>query len=120
MPSQPRALSSATSEADLVARFAPRVKAKANLHELLLDVSRATASHRDVSSLIRDLGTILGRIACFDRLALVLHDDERNVMRRHTCTAAQPTIAPVIELPPSETPSGLAWETQAPVVVARV
>ncbi len=55
--------------------------ARADVHRTLLEVSRATASHRDLESLLRDLTGVLQRVAPFDVLRLVLHDPERDVMR---------------------------------------
>ena len=92
----------------------------ADLQPLLLDVLRATASHHDLSSLLHDLTAVLQRAARFDRLAVVLHDPARNVMRLHTLAAVDLVVPTVIELSPSETPSGVAWQTQEPVLVCNV
>ena len=66
------------------ARADHRACAPGNLHRMLLDVSHATASHRDLKSLLCDLASLLRRVARFDRLAIVLHDPERDLMRLHT------------------------------------
>ncbi len=94
--------------------------ARADLHRTLLEVSRATASHRDLESLLRDLTGLLQRIAPFDVLRLVLHDPEHDRMRLHTLGALRP-IAPVaLEVHTNESPSGLAMQTQQPVVVPHI
>jgi len=54
---------------------APRTRgvcavARADLHRTLPEVSRATASHRDLESLLRDLTDVLQRVAPFDVLRL--------------------------------------------------
>src|SRR5207253_3885888 len=69
---------------DLAAMPAP-----ADLNRMLLDVSRSTASHRDLPSLLRDLLGVLRGVARFDRLGLVLHDPVRDVMSLHTIAAVQ-------------------------------
>ena len=94
--------------------------APADLNRTLLDVSRSTAAHRDLPSLLRDLRRVLRGVARFDRLALVLHDPARDVMCLHTIAAAHPALRTTVELPPPESPSGVAWQTQRPVVVSSV
>jgi len=97
-----------------------RACAPGNLHRMLLDVSHATASHRDLKSLLSDLAGLLRRVARFDRLALVLHDPERDLMRLHTIVSLEPTFITDIELPVPESPAGLVWQTQRPLVVPRI
>ena len=91
--------------------------ARSDVPRTLLEVSRATASHRDLESLLRDLADVLQRVAPFDVLRLVLHDPERDMMRLHTLASVQPVRTTVLELPTSESPSGVAMRTQLPVVV---
>src|SRR5881296_1646062 len=102
------------------ARADHRACAPGNLHRMLLDVSHATASHRDLKSLLSDLAGLLRRVARFDRLALVLHDPERDLMRLHTIVSLEPTFTTDIELPVPESPAGLVWQTQRPLVVPRI
>ena len=102
---------------------APRgvcARARADVHRTLLEVSRATASHRDLESLLRDLTGVLQRVAPFDVLRLVLHDPERDVMRLHTLAAIRPVTTTVLELPTAGSPAGVAMRTQQPVVVPNV
>jgi formate hydrogenlyase transcriptional activator len=87
---------------------------------LLLDVSRLAASRRDLESLLAELVVLLQRAVRFDRLAVVLHDPSREVMRLHTLAAVEPVVPTVIELSPVSTPSGVAWLTQQPVFVPSV
>ena len=102
------------------ARADHRACAPGNLHRMLLDVSHATASHRDLKSLLGDLAGLLRRVARFDRLAIVLHDPERDVMRLHTIVSLEPTFTTDLELPVPESPAGLVWQTQRPLVVPRI
>src|SRR5213083_317182 len=102
------------------ARADHRACAPGNLHRMLLDVSHATASHRDLKSLLCDLAGLLRRVARFDRLAIVLHEPERDVMRLHTIVSLEPTFTTDLELPVPESPAGLVWQTQRPLVVPRI
>ena len=89
------------------------------LHRTLLDVLRAVASHRDLPSLLRELFDVLRRVVPFARVALVLHDPGRDVMRLLTL-AGQPLAPDVLELPVAESPAGVAWQTQRPLVLENI
>src|SRR5256712_2099180 len=102
------------------ARGDHRACAPDNLQRILLDVSHATASHRDLQSLLDELAGLLRRVARFDRLAIVLHDPERDVMRLHTIVSIGPTYLTTLELPVADSPAGLVWQTQRPFVVPRI
>src|SRR5947208_16754831 len=71
----------------------------ADLHATLLDVARATASHRDLATLLRDLVEVLHRVARFDRVALVLHDPTFVVMRLHRVDALHQYTVNLVEVP---------------------
>src|SRR5262249_9911610 len=87
---------------------------------ILLGVSHPIASHRDLMSLLGDLAGLLRRVARFDRLAIVLHDAERDRMRLHTLVSSEPTFMTDLDLPIEESPAGLVWQTQQPLVVPRI
>jgi len=91
-----------------------------DLQGLLLDVSRLATSRRDLESLLNELVALLQRAVRFDRLAVVLHDPSRGVMRLHTLAAVDTAVPTVIELAPGDTPSGVAWQTQRAVVMPNV
>src|SRR5262245_43633676 len=87
-------------------------------YRTLLEVAEAIAVHRDLGELFDDLGQRLPRMVPFDYINLVLHDPDRNVMRLHLLVTPEPsTIAPGLELPVDESPGGLVWKTQEPLVV---
>ena len=49
----------------------------------LLELSKAIASHRDLSGLFHDLTCRLRNLFAFRDLAVMLHDDQKNVMRSY-------------------------------------
>ena len=88
---------------------------------LLLEVSESIASHRDLGELLRDLAQRLPQIVPFDYINVVLHESARDVMRLWLLVTSQPsTISPGLELPVDESPGGLVWKTQEPMMVEDV
>jgi formate hydrogenlyase transcriptional activator len=85
---------------------------------LLLEVSESIASHRDLEGLFRDLAQRLPDVVPFDYINAVLHEPERDVMRLWLLVTSQPTtISPGLELSVDESPGGLVWKTQQPLIV---
>ena len=85
---------------------------------LLLEVSESIASHRDLDELLRDLAQRLPHIVPFDYINVVLHVPTREVMRLWLLVASAPsTISPGLETPVDESPGGLVWKTQQPLIV---
>jgi formate hydrogenlyase transcriptional activator len=95
----------------------PGRAAPADLVQALLDVARATASCRDLHSLLRHLVGVLRPVASFDRLAIVLHDPDGDVMRLHTLAGLDAPLVTEIELAVADSPAGIAWQTQRPLVL---
>ncbi len=84
----------------------------------LLELSKAIASHRDLTRLFHDLACRLQMLFKFRSLAVMFHDSSRNIMRCHFLE----TCAPTKWQAPSEVPmegsiAGWVWEHQEPVVV---
>jgi formate hydrogenlyase transcriptional activator len=87
-------------------------------YQALLEIAEAIAVHRDLNELVHDLAQRLPRIVPFDFINLVLHDPAREVMRLHSLVAPETaTIRPGLELPVEESPAGLVWKTQQPLMV---
>jgi formate hydrogenlyase transcriptional activator len=87
---------------------------------LLVEVSQAIATHRDLTALFRDLARRLPAIVPFEFISLFLHDPERHVMRIHMLgTADADSIPAGMEIPVDEGFSGLVFTTQQPVVIER-
>lgn len=85
----------------------------------LLDVSEAIAGHRDLHELFRDLAQRLPRVVQVNFVGLSLHDLERNVMRLHTLQANVPAdIVGGHESPVDDSPAGLVWQTQQPLLIS--
>jgi formate hydrogenlyase transcriptional activator len=103
------------------AHFGGQATASSEPYRALLAVSEAIVSHRDLSELLHDLAGRLHQVACFDYLALVLHEAASNTMRLHLLGASEPTPPkPVIDLPPEDDPAGLVWQTQKPLIISSV
>jgi len=87
-------------------------------YQALLEVSEAISQHRDLHDLARDLARRLPRVIHVNFVALSLHDPEGKTMRLHTIQANVPAdlIGGHVE-PVDETPTGLVWQTQEPVLV---
>src|SRR5262245_50721717 len=90
-------------------------------YRTLLEVAEAIAVFRDLSELFHDLAQRLPRIVPFDYINLVLYDPTCHVMRLHLLVTPEPsTITPGLELPVDESPGGVVWKTQQPLLVEDV
>ncbi len=87
-------------------------------YEALLQVSEAISLHRDLSVLLHDLAQRLHAVVDFDFIKLVLHDDVKAVMRLHILeTRHGGANTTEIECSIDESPGGMAWKIQQPVLV---
>jgi len=84
----------------------------------LLELSKAIASHRDLTKLFHDLACRLQMLFKFRSLAVMFHDSSRNIMRCHFLETCAPTKwqAPT-EVPMAGSIAGWVWEHQEPIVV---
>jgi len=90
----------------------------AERYQALLEVAEAISAHRDIDELFRDLAQRLPRVVHVNFVALSLHDPARNTMRLHTIQANVPAdLVGGHEGPVEESPAGLVWQTQQPVLV---
>src|ERR1700757_4811118 len=87
-------------------------------YRALLAVSEAIVSHRDLSALFHELAGRLHHVVRFDYLALVLHEAPGNALRVHVLEPAEPTLASAGGSVPVESPSGLVWQTQRPLIIS--
>ena len=84
----------------------------------LLELSKAIASHRDISGLFHDLACRLKNLFDFNYLGMFIHDSARGVMRLHVLETCEPTKwqAPS-EIPIEGTVAGSVWQTQQALVI---
>jgi formate hydrogenlyase transcriptional activator len=86
--------------------------------QALLEVWESIALHRDLPALIHDLKQRLSRLVNFNSIWLVMHDSARDKMRLHILGTPQGMEVDVIERSVEDSPSGLVWQTQQPLIVA--
>jgi len=87
----------------------------------LLEFSRLIGTHRTLEELFKDLARRLHPIVNFNYLSVLLHDEERDVMRVHILEADGPDfVRPGMEFSMDESPSGWVWRNQAPLVVGDI
>ena len=87
-------------------------------YRALLEVSEAIAIHRDLHELFRDLAQRLPRVVPVNFVALSLHDPARHLMRLHTPQAnVSAEIVGGREESVEDTPTGLVWQTQQPLLI---
>ncbi len=84
----------------------------------LLELSKAIASHRDLTRLFHDLACRLQMLFKFRSLAVMFHDSSRNILQSHFLETCAPTQwqSPK-EVPIEGSVAGWVWEHQQPVVV---
>ncbi|MGH7182990.1 MAG: GAF domain-containing protein, partial [Nitrospiraceae bacterium] len=91
----------------------------AERYQALLEVAEAISVHKSLHELFRELAHRLPRVVHVNFVALSLHDPEHNVMRLHTIQANVPAdLVGGHEGPVEESPAGLVWQTQHPVLVS--
>lgn len=90
-------------------------------YQALLEVSESISLHRDLGALFHDLAERLHRVAEFDFLTLLLHDEARSVMRLHILETKLPTeVRTGGETPVDESVGGMVWKTQQPLLIPDV
>ncbi|BCA55265.1 HyfR-type DNA-binding transcriptional activator [Nitrospira sp. KM1] len=93
----------------------------AERYQALLEVAESISRHRDLRELCRDLAQRLPRVVQVNFVSLSLHDPARNIMRLHTIQANVPAdLIGGHEQPVEDTPSGVVWQTQQPILVPEV
>src|SRR5213594_4170661 len=58
----------------------------------LLELSKAIASHRELSQLFHDLACRLKTLFDFTHLGVLLHDDTHDVLKLHIVESCEPTL----------------------------
>jgi formate hydrogenlyase transcriptional activator len=84
----------------------------------LLELSKAIASHRDLSGLFHDLACRLQSLVDFSHLGVLLYDEKRKVMRFHLIETCEPTHWQTpAEVPMEGSIAGWVWQHQEAVVI---
>lgn len=102
-------------------RARPELEATAtgDRHGVLLAVSQAIISHRDLPTLIQELAGPLHQVVRFEILALVLHEPTSNTMRLHILEAIAPAgLPPGLTLPIEDDPAGWVLQNQRPLIIS--
>src|SRR5271166_3328058 len=90
-------------------------------YQVLLAVSEAIVSHRELSALFHELAGRLHQLVRFDYLALYLHEATRNTMHPHVLEGTEPVPLPSAPvLPLEEDPAGWVWQTQQARIFSNV
>ncbi len=98
---------------------AETVSSSLDRYRALLRVAEAIANHSDLSALVQDLARLLPSVVPVNFVGLSLHDPRRGVMRLHALRANVPAdIIGGHEGDPADTPAGLVWETQQPLLLS--
>jgi formate hydrogenlyase transcriptional activator len=84
-------------------------------HEVLIEVADLIVHGRNLLELLGAVAERLGKRAAAEFTNLALHDPTRDVMRLHVLEGDD--LAPPIEIPVADSPGGIAWQTQQPLVV---
>ena len=90
-------------------------------YRTLLEVSESIARHFDLATLLRDLAHRLPRVVPVNFIGVSLHDPQRRMMRLHALQANIPAdLIGGHEEAIDETPSGLVWQTQQPLLISNL
>ena len=86
-------------------------------YSILLELSKAIASHRDLTDLFHDVARRLHDLFDFHNLAVMLHDGSRNVMRVHTLDSTEPAMVGFpTQVPVDGSIAGWVWLNQQPFI----
>ena len=90
-------------------------------YRTLLELSKAIASHRDLSELFHELAARLHNLFDFQNLSLLLHDESQNLMRVHVLETTEPAMRRLpTEIPIEGSAAGWVWLNQQPFVTGEV
>ena len=83
----------------------------------LLELSKAIASHRDLSGLFHDLACRLQSLVDFSHLGVMLYDPQRNTMRFHLLESCEPRALEAPDVPIEGSIAGWVWQHQEALVI---
>ena len=105
-----------SSNLESLSNFGP---AEIDHHKVLLEVADLMVQHRHLPELFAALAERLSKVAASELTTFSLHDAARNVMRLYVGDDKHLAVAP-IEVPVMDSPGGLAWLTQQPLIMCDV
>jgi|HubBroStandDraft_6_1064221.scaffolds.fasta_scaffold17593_4 formate hydrogenlyase transcriptional activator len=89
------------------------IEALARKYLALMEVSRAIASHRDLSELFDNMAESLHQLLGFHYLSVAVYNDELQQMRIHVLQSSLAKSAPhTFDLPVDSSTGGEVWKTQ--------
>jgi len=86
----------------------------------LLELSKVITSHHDLSELFHELACGLEHLFPFRDMAVMLHDERRNVMRSYVmegCAVARWVGKESTEVSVDDSINGHVWKTQTPLII---
>src|SRR5690349_7494500 len=87
-------------------------------YRTLFAVSESIARHLDLATLLHELAHRLPRVVPVNFIGVSLHDAQRHIMRLHALQANIPAdLVGGHEEAIDETPAGLVWQTQQPLLI---
>jgi formate hydrogenlyase transcriptional activator len=90
-------------------------------YRTLLELSKAIASHRNLSDLFHELAGHLHHLIAFHYLGVLLHDGARNVMRLHVVETSESSMHRLpTEVQIDGSAVGWVWQNQQPFVTGDV
>jgi formate hydrogenlyase transcriptional activator len=98
----------------------PSVDVQTQKYLTLLELSKAIASHRDLSELFHDIACRLRNLFQFRDLAVMLYDEKRKVMRSYFFEGCEPTqwvSKEPTEVPIDDSINGQVWRAQQAMII---
>ena len=87
----------------------------------LLELTKAIATHRNLTDLFHDLAARLHQIFDFQMLSVLLHDAAKNVLRQHILETEESAFQSLpTEIPVDDSVPGWVWQHQQPVIARDV
>ena len=103
------------------AALVPSVDVETQKYLTLLELSKAIASHRDLSELFHDIACRLRHLFSFRDLAVMLHDGQKNVMRSYLfegCEQRGLVGKEPTEVPIDDSINGQVWLNQKAMIIS--
>ena len=88
-------------------------------YEALLEAIETLTRHEDLPTLFHELAPRLKRVVPFDFISVLLYDEALQMMRLHILESDRALDAAMgPDHSPSESPGGLVWQSQEPMIIS--